>query len=351
LFSGLLDELDKAAPHIRTLFDILCCLYTERISLTALETGARTLVEETELEPLTSPKKPTHHGIFTSLFRLPRKQTRVPPVGTSPPASIEIVSSILMHKEAHAEVIENLTKLSLARCTFDSILTIHDLTRDYVMACIRERGDNDPIKVAARLVSNALRSIKDPKSPTLWPLCSDLVTHLRHQILDSEECDGSSQQYQAAIIGAQYLHAAGHYQASRDLLTWVNCRAIVKFSADDPERMRIIDMLGASFREAGKYDEATYHCQLAFAGREKVLGPDHPATLSSANNLATLYHDQGKYDEAAVLYKRSFAGREKALGPDHPSTLKSAADLAHVYCRLGKYDDGSSRLTVLEGLD
>jgi tetratricopeptide (TPR) repeat protein len=246
-----------------------------------------------------------------------------------------------MDMEARAKVIETLTKLSLARCTFDSTLTIHDLTREHVVTRIRERGDNDPIKVAVRLVSNALRSIEAPESPTSWPLCADLVTHLRHQISNNgKECDGSSQQYQAAIIGAEYLSASGHYQASQDLLAWVlSCHAVAKLSVGDPEQMQIMDMLGASFRDAGKYD--VYHCQLAFARYEKALGPDHPDTLTFTNNLALLYSAQGKYDEAAVLYQRSFAGYKKALGPDHPSTLTSANNLAGLYEDQGKYDEAA----------
>ncbi|CUS09492.1 unnamed protein product, partial [Tuber aestivum] len=31
-------------------------------------------------------------------------------------------------------------------------------------------------------------------------------------------------------------------------------------------------------------------------GRERILGPDHPDTLSSIHNLANTLRDQGKYD-------------------------------------------------------
>ncbi len=48
---------------------------------------------------------------------------------------------------------------------------------------------------------------------------------------------------------------------------------------------------------------------------------DHPNVASSLNNLAELYRAQGLYDQAEPLYKRALAIGEKVLGPDHPNTL------------------------------
>ena len=48
----------------------------------------------------------------------------------------------------------------------------------------------------------------------------------------------------------------------------------------------------------GKYNEAEGMSRRALAGSEKVLGMDHPDTLTSVSNLAMVPQDQGKYDEA-----------------------------------------------------
>jgi hypothetical protein len=53
-------------------------------------------------------------------------------------------------------------------------------------------------------------------------------------------------------------------------------------------------------------------------GREKVLGVEHPSTLSSVNNLAEVFRDQGKYEEAEEMHRRALEGREKVLGAEHP---------------------------------
>jgi hypothetical protein len=60
-----------------------------------------------------------------------------------------------------------------------------------------------------------------------------------------------------------------------------------------------------------------------------VLGPEHPGTAISLDNLALLLSDQGDLAGARPLYERALAIREKVLGPEHPDTisLKNAASL------------------------
>lgn len=70
---------------------------------------------------------------------------------------------------------------------------------------------------------------------------------------------------------------------------------------------------------------------------ERLLGPEHPDTLSSANNLANLLSDQGDYRGAEPLYRRALAGREKVLGPEHPESLESMEDLAGILKQIADY--------------
>ena len=44
-------------------------------------------------------------------------------------------------------------------------------------------------------------------------------------------------------------------------------------------------------------------------GSERVLGPDHPGTLTSVGNLASLLKAQGKLQEAEPLYRCEGCGR------------------------------------------
>ncbi|KAH7074947.1 hypothetical protein BKA63DRAFT_369101, partial [Paraphoma chrysanthemicola] len=61
----------------------------------------------------------------------------------------------------------------------------------------------------------------------------------------------------------------------------------------------------------------------ALEGLEKVLGPEHPDTLTSVYHLAFLFHRQQHYPAAVGLYQRVYEGYMKALGAQHPTTATS----------------------------
>jgi tetratricopeptide (TPR) repeat protein len=75
------------------------------------------------------------------------------------------------------------------------------------------------------------------------------------------------------------------------------------------------------------------------ADQERVLGPDHPDTLTSRNNLATAYQAVTRTGEAISLHEQVLAARERVLGLDHPSTLRSRHSLANAYQAAGHLDE------------
>jgi hypothetical protein len=75
--------------------------------------------------------------------------------------------------------------------------------------------------------------------------------------------------------------------------------------------------------------------------RRLVLGPDHPYTLTSANNLAANLAALGEVQAARDLDQDTLDRRRRVLGPDHPDTLTSANNLANDLRALGEAADGS----------
>jgi Tetratricopeptide repeat len=69
------------------------------------------------------------------------------------------------------------------------------------------------------------------------------------------------------------------------------------------------------------------------AAQEKILGGEHPSTLTTMHNLAVVYESQARYTDAKTLYKRVLAAREKILGGEHPDTLTTTDNLAFLYER------------------
>jgi lipopolysaccharide biosynthesis regulator YciM len=101
---------------------------------------------------------------------------------------------------------------------------------------------------------------------------------------------------------------------------------------------RMTNALVSVFRNKGEYDSALPLCEECLAKMKRVLGEDHPDTLTSLNNLAGLFESKGEYDRALPLYEECLAKRKRVLGEDHPDTLTSLDNLAFLFESKGEYD-------------
>jgi hypothetical protein len=83
-----------------------------------------------------------------------------------------------------------------------------------------------------------------------------------------------------------------------------------------------------AYRAAGRTAEAILLLERTVADCERVLGADHPDTLTTRNNLAMAYRAAGRTAEAILLLERTLADCERVLGADHPWTKGAREDLA-----------------------
>ncbi len=79
------------------------------------------------------------------------------------------------------------------------------------------------------------------------------------------------------------------------------------------------------------------------ARRIHLLGAEHPAVAQTLQGLAQLYYDKQEYQMyilAEQLYKDALAIRENALGKDHPAVARSLLGLATInFWKWKKYDE------------
>ena len=105
----------------------------------------------------------------------------------------------------------------------------------------------------------------------------------------------------------------------------------------DPILIFLIAELGYLENAFGHYTKAEPLYVRALEARERTLGREHPATLSSVNNLAALYYNQGDYAKAEPLFVRALEACERTLGREHQDTLRSVNNLAELYRSQGDY--------------
>lgn len=71
----------------------------------------------------------------------------------------------------------------------------------------------------------------------------------------------------------------------------------------------------------------------------RVLGADHPDTLTTCSNLAVAHHALGHLEEAIRLDEQVLADRLRVLGADHPNTLSTRSNLAVAHHDGGHWEE------------
>ncbi|WP_331761159.1 tetratricopeptide repeat protein [Nocardia sp. NBC_01377] len=103
-----------------------------------------------------------------------------------------------------------------------------------------------------------------------------------------------------------------------------------------PDTLSSRNNLAYAYESAGRLGEAIALYERTLTDRQRVLGEDHPDTLASRNNLALAYESAGRLGDAIPLYERTLTDYERILGEDHPNTLNSRNNLAYAYDSAGR---------------
>jgi len=108
---------------------------------------------------------------------------------------------------------------------------------------------------------------------------------------------------------------------------------------DHPDTLTSINSMGFLLRVRGRFDEAEPYYLEALEGRRRVLGDEHPSTLTSMNNMGGLLRVRGRFDEAEPYYREVLEVRRRVLGDEHASTLLSMNNMGFMLQDQGKHDE------------
>ncbi len=123
---------------------------------------------------------------------------------------------------------------------------------------------------------------------------------------------------------------------------------LVSPGREHPETVASMNALGVACADATMFDEAERLLAEAMEIQDRVAGRDHPLSLEIRSNLAWALYFQAMEERSSrperhrPLLERSmsigeeaFAGRTRVLGEEHPETLTTLANLALTYKALG----------------
>ena len=105
---------------------------------------------------------------------------------------------------------------------------------------------------------------------------------------------------------------------------------------EHPDTLTAQAGLAAAYWQAGRTGEAITIQEKVAADQVRVQGPEHPDTLTAQAGLAAAYWQAGRTGEAITIQEKVAADQARVQGPEHPDTLKAQANLAAAYWQAGR---------------
>jgi tetratricopeptide (TPR) repeat protein len=248
----------------------------------------------------------------------------------------EPLGTILGRPLTYNQAVGALGRYSLVTVTEDS-LTVHRLVQTVARASLSPEEQRQWAGAAARLVTAAFPD--GSGGVAAWPACALLLPHVL-AVADYAETLEVEAEATAELCSRAgfYLWSRGQYRQALALEEQALAARRRVLGDEHPDTLTAMNNLAATRRALGDLDGARELYEQALAGCRRVLGDEHPDTLTATNNLAAARGGLGDLDGARKLHEQALAGRRRILGDDHPATLGSMHNLAAIRHHLGDLD-------------
>ncbi|EMD25194.1 tetratricopeptide repeat protein [Amycolatopsis azurea] len=219
-------------------------------------------------------------------------------------------------------------------------ISVHRL----VQAVTRTADPDDPHRTpagvahardhATRALSRVFRPL-DPEAPRDWPGLQTLMPHAQALVSHTDPKDDNGDIVLVLSRLGEFLGNQGAVTTARGYLDrcLTGCERVL--GPEHPGTLTARNNLAGAYESEGNLGQAIRLYEATLADRERVLGPDDAETLVSRSNLAHAYRTAGNLRHAIPLHEATLADRERVLGPDHPDTLTSGNNLAGAYASAG----------------
>ncbi|SPO00083.1 uncharacterized protein DNG_02935 [Cephalotrichum gorgonifer] len=251
-----------------------------------------------------------------------------------------IPASLLPPREDELEVVDAIGTLKaytfIAEQQERDIFDIHRLVRLAMQNWLREKGEWE--EWVTKVIQRLAEEFPYPKHENrgIW------MKYLPHAQNVIEYWDDTVDKEAAGELSynmGEGYHRLGRYQDAekRNRLT-LELRLKV-LGKEHPQTLTSMSNLARGLNRQGKYEESGRMHKETMELSEKVLGKEHPETLTSMENLARALTGQRKYKEAEKIYQQTLKILEKVRGKEHSQTLTVMNNLAHMFNEQGKYGE------------
>lgn len=212
-----------------------------------------------------------------------------------------------------------------------------------VQAVIRSGtiADGSAVAIQDRIIDLLADAVPDDPVHNVggWKRWGELLPHIealgRHVSADHRNTTMLYLQHQAATYRLQQGHTSAAITEYERLL--VDYERVL--GKDHPNTLTTRANLAHAYLRAGQVDKAIVEFELLLADARRVLGEDHPDTLATRGNLARAYREAGRVDKAIKEFEQLLADHRRVLDEDHQNTLVTRANLAYAYLEAGRVDE------------
>jgi tetratricopeptide (TPR) repeat protein len=135
------------------------------------------------------------------------------------------------------------------------------------------------------------------------------------------------------------VYRDGRYDEAEKAFTQVMENRKRVLGAEHPDTLTSMANLASTFWNQGRWKEAEELEVQVIETRKMVLGAEHLDTLTSMNNLASIYTNQGRWKEAEELELQVIETHKRVIGAEHPDTLASIGNLASMFWNQGRWKE------------
>jgi tetratricopeptide (TPR) repeat protein len=230
-----------------------------------------------------------------------------------------------------------LARFSLA-IVDDNSVSVHRLLQKTVRDDAAARSDQIAAFRALVALDNAFPY--DVRLSTNWPLCEQMLPHVL-ALADAlcEPGEGAPKLVNLLNRASQYLNRSQPGQHCLATAQAILERAERVLGSDHPDTLTSRQHLAGAYYNTGRVGEAMAILEQLLTNTERILGTEHRTTLTTRGELARTYRADGRVGDAIAIFEQLLADSERILGTEHPDTLRTRHHLGRAYLEGGRVGD------------
>jgi tetratricopeptide (TPR) repeat protein len=248
--------------------------------------------------------------------------------------SLELLAASPQAREDAIKVLDRYALVT--RRPAESALDVHRLVHQALRKRLRVEGWLT--QWTQHTITQLLRVFPDDdhRNRSKW---RRLLSHVQYALSHSLANDNDEERLLLVIACATSLYEDGRYKEAEELEVQVMQISKRVLGNEHPDTLTSMGSLALTYWGQGRWKEAEELDVQALQIQKRVLGDEHHSTLTSMHNLASIYWSQGRLKEAEELQVRVLQINKRVLGNEHLDTIDSMHNLTSTYWYQGRWKE------------